>query len=164
MNPEDVVVLVLVRSGVDSDLLFAQANVNSGELEPVVGRLVQSGLLKASGPAGARQYSVTAPGGGQQELERAAGMLAQKWDEIVGAMEKGEKDRFAALVQENEKWIGVMAFTGMISEDDARAVFDAANRILRGDNDDNNKKDDDGAGDLFSDMLQTHLGSYVKYD
>lgn len=163
MNPEDVVVLALVRSGVDSDLLFAQANVNSGELEPVVGRLVQSGLLKASGPAGARQYSVTTPGG-QQELERTAGELAQKWDEIVGAMEKGEKDRFAALVQENEKWIGVMAFTGMISEDDARAVFDAANRILRGDNDDNNKKDDDGAGDLFSDMLQTHLGSYVKYD
>lgn len=157
MTPEEAVGLALVKAGVNSDLLFAQANIDAGEILPVVDGLVAAGLLDAVGPAGARQYGLTAAG--EQEMGRTARELEQKWGEIAAAMEQkevgGQKERFLSLVRENEKWIGVMAFTGMIGEDDARAVFDAANRLLGRDN---------RAHSVLSDMLETHLGSYVKYD
>jgi predicted transcriptional regulator len=156
LNPEEAVAMALVRAGVNSDLLFAQANIDAGEILPVIDALIAAGMLEASGPTGARQYGLTARG--EQETENTARALEQKWADIVAAMEGGEKDRFLSLVKENEKWIGVMAFSGMIGEDDARAIFDAANRLLQ------QQKDDSRANDIFSDMLQTHLGSYVKYD
>ena len=171
MSPGEIVVLSLVKSGINSKDLFLAEGVDLKELSNIIEGLNSSGYLEEfqdinlNGADSSDQYRLT--NDGEQKLVGVLNQLSDTWSQIVTAAGNDSNNpsniaAFVKLVNDNEQWIYVMVILGLITQEAAQEIFNAVNRLVG--NDDQRSISGDRLHSLVKDSVENYLGSFIQYD
>ena len=170
MSLGEIVVLSLVKSGINSKDLFLAEGFDLKVLSDIIEGLKSSGYLEElqdinlNGADSSDKYRIT--NDGEQKLVVVLNQLSDTWSQIVTAASNDNNPSniasFVKLVNDNEQWIYVMVILGLITQEAAQEIFNAVNRLV-GD-DDQRSIGGDRLHSLVKDSVENYLGSYIQYD
>jgi hypothetical protein len=171
VSPGEIVVLSLVKSGINSKDLFLAEGVDLKELSNIIEGLNSSGYLEEfqdinlNGADFSDQYRLT--NDGEQKLVGVLNQLSDTWSQIVTAAGNDSNNpsniaAFVKLVNDNEQWIYVMVILGLITQEAAQEIFNAVNRLVG--KDDQRSISGDRLHSLVKDSVENYLGSFIQYD
>lgn len=171
MSPGEIVVLSLVKSGINGKDLFLAEGADLKELSNIIEGLKSSGYLEEfqginlNGADSSDQYRLT--NDGEQKLVVVLNQLSDTWSQIETAASNDSNNLsniavFVKLVNDNEQWIYIMVILGLITQEAAQEIFNAVNRLVG--KDDQRSISDDRLHSLVKDSVENYLGSFIQYD
>lgn len=116
-EPTEIIVLGAIRRGRKSfGKIRKEANVDSEELDRILARLEERGLIRTEEKSGffGRKIEITTTEKGDRELEERVGEMEQNWGKMVTMYKSGNKNGMNQMMGNYRSMLPMMIFFGVI--------------------------------------------------
>lgn len=162
MEPNQIIFLYMIKKQINSDALFVSGGADINVVYEMADKMIAGSYITREeiDMFGFKigKYSLT--GNGEEELQKTYTSLTERWQEILALLKDEKSDQLVNLVVENEQQIQMMVIMEIITEAEAREVFDLVNKI-RGNK--TAEQPTDTGNEIIREGLQNYLGSFVQY-
>ena len=115
-NKETVVLGIISRGTSKFDKIARESNVEPKDLESILQKLENSGLIKVNEKKGwlGTKIEINPTGEGYKEFERQLKILQEKWNQLENTYKSGNKQELEQKLKEDKSFLPSMMMFGII--------------------------------------------------